>query len=492
MLPASNGFGMRHTFGPNFVDNFWSFLGITMDANWWNQQQLSTQPSISIPGMPTLTPQSTSVFAPWLQDFNGALVQAGSNAALSPNYIASLASASLSALQAGVLAGPARPLLYSLLRHALLQTYSFAAGRLLQRANALTPAQRQDPELIDMTNEPTQTYGRQLARPVSAAPGAPTIGAFLDNTANANQLDAVELGELRASLNGLANRSVTSLQDLLVGTLDLASHRFDAWATSFATRRLAALRTQRPAATFYGGYGWVEDLRPRPARTSDGFIHAPSLAQASAAAVLASAHLSHRVEDGREPFALDLSSERVRRARGLIDGVRQGQSLPALVGYRLERSLHEAGFDRFIDDLRAAAPLAATPSVPTTPTESLAASNVVHGLDIITRYDHGEAEFQAIYSALEHDDVHRFWNVFDAVKDDLDALGDLLIAEGVFQSARGSVDRTPASVESIARGETVSVPEVMDTPRSGIGLTHRLMSIIGAATQTPGITHDVV
>ena len=89
----------------------------------------------------------------------------------------------------------------------------------------------------------------------------------------------------------------------------------------------------------------------------------------------------------------------------------QGQSLPALLGYRLERQLHEAGFDRFIDDLRLAAPLASTPVAPTAPTESLAASNVVHGLDILDRYERGEAEFQAIYSQLAHDDVHLFESV---------------------------------------------------------------------------------
>jgi hypothetical protein len=490
MLPASNGFGLRHAFGPNFVDNFWSFLMINMDANWWNQQQISTQPSISIPGMPTLTPQSTSVFAPWLDRFNGPLVQAGSGANLDPNYISALASSAWAAVQAGVLPAANKPLLYSVLRHALLQAYAFAAGRVLQRNNALTPAQRQDPELIDMTSEQTQTVARQLARPISSAPGAPTIGAFLDNPANANQPDALELGELRASLNALASRTPRSLENLLVGTLDLASHRFDAWATSLATRRLAALRARRAGVTFFGGYGWVEDLRPQSSRTSDGFIHAPSIAQASSTAVLASAHLSHRVANGNEPFALDLSSERVRRARGLIDGVRQGQSLPALLGYRLERMLHEARFDRFVDDLRAAAPLASTPSAPATPTESLAASNVVHGLDIIARYERGETEFQNIYMQLEHDDVHRFWNVFDALKDQVDALGDLLVAEGVFQASRGSVDRTSATLESVARGESVSVPEVLDTPRSGTGLTHRLVSLIGAAVQTPGFTHQ--
>src|SRR4029450_11888231 len=102
---------------------------------------------------------------------------------------------------------------------------------------------------------------------------------------------------------------------------------------------------------------------------------------------LASANLSHTGLGSTSPFAMDLSSDRMRMARGLIDAVRQGQPLAALIGYRLERGLHEQNVAQYIDDFRAAAPLVSTPGAPiTAPTESIAASNVVHGLDIINRW----------------------------------------------------------------------------------------------------------
>ena len=144
MLPASNGFSLRHVFGSNFVENFWTFFNVDLDHTWWAHQQQATQPTVAISGMPATTPQGTSLFAPWVDGFSGPLVAA-------TGYITALAGASLGALRGGVLPDTApRPLLYSLLRHALLATYSFAAGRLLQRTNAITPAQRQDPELIDI------------------------------------------------------------------------------------------------------------------------------------------------------------------------------------------------------------------------------------------------------------------------------------------------------------------------------------------------------
>src|SRR4030095_15946913 len=97
-----------------------------------------------------------------------------------------------------------------------------------------------------------------------------------------------------------------------------------------------------------GGYGWVEKLRPakpRPAGSvSDeagplvaspadpGFIHAPSLNQASAAAVLRNAHLAHGGERD-SAYAIELTSGRVRLAQHLIYGVRPGQTPSAPAGY---------------------------------------------------------------------------------------------------------------------------------------------------------------
>ena len=80
------------------------------------------------------------------------------------------------------------------------------------------------------------------------------------------------------------------------------------------------------------------------------------------------------------PFAIDLSSRRVRDAVALLDGVRQGQSLGALLGYRFERSLHEAGLDAHIALFRRLAPLAGDGLHPSdAPRETVAANNVVDG-----------------------------------------------------------------------------------------------------------------
>jgi hypothetical protein len=166
-------------------------------------------------------------------------------------------------------------------------------------------------------------------------------------------------------------------QPLIAEVLDLATYRFDAWATSLATRRLSELRQERRTGIRLGGYGWIEDLRPGaalqevvplPANTTGplyrsdankGYLQAPSLAHAATAAVLRSGYLAERPngDSGDNPFAVDLSSDRVHRAKWLLDGVRQGQPLGALLGYRFERGLHDQGLDRFIHRFRTLAGL---------------------------------------------------------------------------------------------------------------------------------------
>ena len=130
----------------------------------------------------------------------------------------------------------------------------------------------------------------------------------------------------------------------------------DAWVTSFATKRLAALRAASPTGIYAGGYGWVDNLStPPPPVPSSGFVHAPSPAHAATAAVLRSAYLSHGGATAGNPLAINISSDQARLARWLLDGVRQGQALGALLGYVFERALHENQLDQYVERFRAVA-----------------------------------------------------------------------------------------------------------------------------------------
>ena len=78
--------------------------------------------------------------------------------------------------------------------------------------------------------------------------------------------------------------------------------------------------------------------------SSGGFVMAPSPRQASAAGVLRAAWRAHGGASGGAlaPFATGLTSSAVRRALTIAEGMRNGQQLGALLGYLLERGIHDA------------------------------------------------------------------------------------------------------------------------------------------------------
>jgi len=276
--------------------------------------------------------------------------------------------------------------------------------------------------------------------------------------------------------------------------LDSLSHRYDAWVTSLASRRLDELRSSKPTGVVIGAYGWVEDLSPRTDLTAmtppptgfdsaftslrQRYIHAPSMHHAATAAVLRAGYDSHPHPDA---LAVNLVSRRVRVADWLAAGVRNGQTLGALLGYRFERGLHDAGLDALIEGLRKDHPL----PLPTGPDgdvngpsarEAIAARNVVDGLDLYRKRDAVRAQFPT---------QPQVGVLLDDLTDAVDALGDLLLAEGVHHLIGGNPLRAGLAVDTIGRGD--SIPDRFDvvrTPRSGRGLTWQVGALWPADGQS--------
>jgi hypothetical protein len=230
---------------------------------------------------------------------------------------------------------------------------------------------------------------------------------------------------------------------------------------------------------------------PLFANTVDGgFIHAPSLTHAATAALLRNAHLGagNTAQPGG-PFAIDLSSRRARLAGQLLDGVRQGQPLGALLGYRFERGLHELGLDRFVLALRNLAPLVAGKLEQTDlAADSIAANNVVDGLVLQSKWAAAPTSVTAVLKQPTSAELTAIGKELDALGDAIDAVSDALMAETAYQMARGNTLRTAATLSAVASGSAPAPElEVMRTPRSGIALTHRLLLLFsGNAASTTG------
>src|SRR5499427_464136 len=512
----SSVYRTRNVLGRHFLQHLYRFLASNFADSDPAQTALLT--SLGMASRPRLTHLWN---ADWQWSLFAPLVQSGEVspwAKLEPNYVAALlAEPRIDNVLAARNAGS---LLQALLRHAWLREIAYAAARLQAAETGGDPAALlRDAELVDLVAgaQPTLHWKRQLEQVLTATAGQ-TIRVFLETQATFSTPALAALGEFRASLARLNNLDSEALSQQMQGTLDLSAHRLDAWVTSIATKRLAAMHIDGPAGQYVGGYGWLENLKPIPAAAvkpvvtlpagepgplqtpanDSGFIHAPSMIHAATAALLRNAHLGPTgVPSATGPFAIDLSSRRVREASRLLEGVRQGQPLGALLGYRVERLLHETfvdngrSMDRFIKPLRRLAPLIARASAETTaPVETIAANNVVDGLVLNRRWNE---ERSTVIAALSTEgfgtsDLSTLTKILDRLGDMIDGVSDALTAETAYQMARGNTARIASTLEAIARGEAAPPElEVARTPRSGTSLTHRLLLLMsGPNTNTPG------
>ncbi len=433
---------------------------------------------------------------------------------------------------------PPAALLYLMLRHALTLEYWNAAINIYIRKGAAKVDHRQELELLNMKGQPETTRWDYLAQPFTPVTGAMRMDEFLQSEAASTIEEARELVEVKEALALLARMPTARLERLLAEHVDLCGHRLDAWLLGMVNLRLAAQRRPeqplnkkgaptlgdpvRPTGLHLGAYGWLEEVRPAPPRQvvppgevpdgfddpdhpltfapdNGGFIHMPSLNHAAAAAILRSAYLTHADTAEAERMSIDLSSARVRRALFHLDGVRRGQELGALLGYQFERGLHDRNasldLDQYITLLRDRYPLVAgrlTPSSAGEAVESIAAHNVVNGLALVRAGSYpfgvvglppaGSAEAEAIAAEVAR------------IADDLDAVGDLALAEGVFQVAQGNYDRAGAMLKALAEGTNPPEPQIVETPRGGSALTHRVTINFNAdspaANPWPGVAQS--
>ena len=519
----SSGYRTRNVFGRHFLQHLQRFVGSSMADS--DPAQTALLQQLGIPWRPRL---SRMWNADWHRTLFSALVQPGEVSPwrkLEPDFISALLAEPH--IEQLILARPDpqapiadASLLQMLLRHALLREIAYAAARLqADEAGADLAALLRDAELVDLVTgaQPTNHWRRQLERTLSVT-GGRTIREYLETQTTFTTPPLTALGEFRSSLAHLKNLDSEALSQLMQGTLDLSANRLDAWVTSVATKRLAAMHMDGPNGQYVGAYGWVENLEPMPASfvkpvttlpagelgplqtpaNDSGFIHAPSMTHAATAALLRNAHLGPSgMPSPTSPFAIELSSRRVREASRLLDGARQGQPLGALLGYRVERLLHETvvdngrSMDRFIAPLRRVAPLVArAAATPTGPVDTIAAENVVDGLVLHRRWKEERNVVIAEVSAagLGTSDLSAISSILDRLGDMIDGLGDALTAETAYQMVRGNTSRTASTLAAIAQGDAPP-PEldVAKTPRSGTSLTHRLLLLMsGPNVNTPG------
>lgn len=447
-------------------------------------------------------------------------------------------------LEQGFIHGtPPTALLYLLLHHALELGYHDTSVRAHVAAGLFAADQevraKRDAPFIHVAENASKSDSRYqlLYKTEPKITGSQTrlvgeyIGASLRTLSSARYLR-----EQVQALEQLKDASTARLERAFTEHIDCCTYRLDAWLLGLVHYELALMRnlgddldTPRRRGIYLGAYAWLESVRsedkvltpvddlptdldaiftpeadPRLQRDSanQGFIHTPSLNHAVAAAVLRNGFLSDASEANRQTMAVNLTSERVRTALGMLEGIRGGQSLGALLGYQFERGLHDRHglieVDKFIYDLRKMFPLGSdrlnsTRSAPGVPIEAVEARNVVDGLAFIRHvkgtgirtYPFGFAldaesaegkkpQDAKTLPAAKKAEAAAVEAEVDRMFDSHDAVADLALAEGVYQAVLGNYDRVASTYEAYSKGHFPPEPEVVRVPASGMTLTHRV------------------
>ena len=298
----------------------------------------------------------------------------------------------------------------------------------------------------------------------------------------------------RTSLSHLQTISIQSLEYLLSETLDLCTSRFDAFVTSLPHKRLQSIRKSGHQGIQIGAYGWLENIPPYSDKsTKGGFIHAPSISHAATAGILRNAYLTHANQDENNAMSINFSSDRVRRALWLLDAIREGQPLAALLGYQFERGLHEnylnLELDEYIHFLRKLYPLAQNETeIDSTGSEdSISARNVVDGLKLLTAWKDNNL-FSQLHANVQNRNA--IMNEIKLLDDSLDAIGDLALTESVFQSVEGNHDKAGALIEALSGGGTLPEPDVVKTLRSSISQEYKVMMLFDAPSDEDAPSDD--
>jgi hypothetical protein len=434
--------------------------------------------------------------------------------------------------QEGFADGVPTALLYLYLHHALdlgyIETDLDFRREALQMSDLVYKAQRKEPKFIHIAEGDHHSRWESLYRPEPAVTkdAALRMGDYIPTVLLTRD---PYLNTQLSALDTLKVATTGALERALVEHLDCLTYRMDAWRLGIQAVQLAHMRGESEAGfgkggIYVGAYGWLEHVHAKSqtlepvrlddelagifARTDDpplvrdasnfGHIHAPSLDQAVTAAILRNGHLANATPKAPDLLAVDISSERVRWAQQIIEGIRNGQSLGALLGYRLERSLHDEPtifLDKLIYEFRRAFPLAGNRNQLTRNDDldageitKVEARNVVDGALFVdhiaktgkTTYPYGLSGLPALSALTQPGSPSAavIGALVDRCVTDMrrvaDAVADLAIAEGVYQLVRGNYDRAAGTLDAFSKGTHPPLPEVASTPRNGNTLTHRI------------------
>lgn len=422
---------------------------------------------------------------------------------------------------------PPNTLLYNYLRQSLLLEYYETACDIA----GISYNDRREKELVNMDqvrevptqgpfSPPPEGNNRYQTGPSRWAVfdevhmGMP-IGQYIDMGLANHLPSAVRLNGVKDSINMLAGVTTAELDLLFREVIDVVSYRFDSWKLGTMTRRLDKMRHDnlgnRLTGVYLGSYGWLENIKKTNKTTTNetmpagfpsssqvleddknkGYIHAPSISQAATAAILRAGYEASANSTNSDTHEINLSSERVRHAKYIIQGINNGVSLDALLGYEFERAIYDSplSLNKYILRFRNRFKIASITEENDDTDKDIQASlvqsqNVVNGYQLIKTFKSVSDIFEEIdttelfplpYPQPQfNDEKAAIIKILNYVEGVLDAISDLGVSEGVFQVVNNNPDAAGSLAEALSGGTNMPQVNVTEDPKSGYSVNNKV------------------
>lgn len=301
----------------------------------------------------------------------------------------------------------------------------------------------------------------------------------------------------------------------IIESFDLFNYRLDAWLMGILNNKLRSRMDKGRHRMALGCFGWLFNLRENDdfnIGCTNEYIIAPSVNQAITGAIMRSSYKYSVKNDnaGVEhdyDMGINLSSERVRSAIRIIEGIQNGLSLGAILGADMERLIHEAykadkemELDSCIYSLRQRYPL--TTSDVESNSVSPANITVLNGASLLDEYS--ECKSKAVENAkkeadveaeiikwlenlglfegdsVRNDKIKKLREIIDVIDDEKDALTDVVLTESVYKLTQGNTDASHAIMRALSELRNIPMPEVSEIPIASAQIDGHMLAMLPA------------
>jgi hypothetical protein len=263
------------------------------------------------------------------------------------------------------------------------------------------------------------------------------------------------------------------LRQCILEFFDLFNYRLDAWLMGLLNYKIRTSLDKNGHKLSLGCFGWVFNLKEsvkKDEERKDEYILAPSVNQAITGAVLRSSYNNSLKNKDRDySMSVNLSSERVRSAIRIIEGIRNGLSVGCVLGSDLERLIHEAykkdcELDACIYPLRCMFPLV---SQKIDGKDDITVLNGASLLEAYRKADYklnwlkGLGLFDGLNATLKYQTLLQ---LIDRIDDEYDALTDVVLSESVYKLTQGNTDAVDALMQAMEEMRNIPMPDVVNIP----------------------------